>query len=260
MCVLTCLILNRPFNISQAIFNHMVDHIHGEKFLQYLRFIQMIFDDQVKNLPKVDADELKLDHMDAEMLKRLNLYQGIEKDNEPPSRTQFASILKPDYVAPAHDKWRHDDSNSDSEDKKMEPFSNKRGKFWLKAEDKKRKRDAIPKASKPTTPKPAPKRPSKKKSPPHLGDEPVVPPENVTGDNLLIMTFAEYERLSAARVAQDAAKAAQEAEKAKNAEAMAGGEAVKETLVEGVVHTDSSEQTLILMLLKWHRQRMLVES
>ncbi|KAJ0466719.1 hypothetical protein HanIR_Chr14g0675321 [Helianthus annuus] len=240
MCVLTCLILNCPFNISQAIFNHMVDNIHGEKFLQYLRFIQMILDDQVKNLPKVDVDELKLDHMDSETLKRLDVYQGVKKDNEPPSRKQFASILKPDYAAPTHDKWRHDD-NSDSEDKKMEPFSNKCGKFWLKAEDKKRKRDITPKASKPTTPKPAPKRASKKKSSPHLVDELVVPPENVTGEDLLNMTFAEYEKLSAAQVAQDAAKAAQEAEKAMNVEATTGGDTVKEVLVEGVVHTYSSE-------------------
>ncbi|KAF5765217.1 hypothetical protein HanRHA438_Chr15g0713501 [Helianthus annuus] len=208
----------------------MVDNVHGEKFLQYPRFIQMLLDDQIKNLPKADDDELKLDHMDAETLKRLNVYQGVEKDKEPPSRKQFGSILKLDYAAPTHDKWRHDDNNSDSEDKKMEPFANKHGKFWLKAEDKKRKRDTIPKTSKSTTPKAIPKRSSKKKSPPHLVDEPDdVPPENVT-----------------VTAAQDAAKAAQEAEKAKqaggeNVEAAAGGETVGETLVEGVVHTDSSE-------------------
>ncbi|KAF5820918.1 hypothetical protein HanXRQr2_Chr01g0007671 [Helianthus annuus] len=122
LCVLTCLILNRPFNILQAIFNYMVDNIHGEKFLQYPRFIQMILDDKNKNLPKVDADELILDHMDVETLKRLNVYQGVETDKEPPYRKQFAAILKPDYVAPHFGQWRHDDSNSDSETKKMEPF------------------------------------------------------------------------------------------------------------------------------------------
>ncbi|KAM0041824.1 hypothetical protein Hdeb2414_s0011g00370791 [Helianthus debilis subsp. tardiflorus] len=52
------------------------------------------------------------------------------------------------------------------------------------------------------------------------------------------MTFSKYEKLS---TAQDATKAAQEAEKAKNVKAAAGGESVKETLVEGVVHMDSSE-------------------
>ncbi|MFS7911138.1 hypothetical protein Hanom_Chr02g00114511 [Helianthus anomalus] len=49
----------------------------------------------------------------------------------------------------------------------MEPFLTKRGKFWLKVEDKKRKRYTTPKASKSTTPKAAPRRSSRKKSPPH---------------------------------------------------------------------------------------------
>ncbi|MFS7946082.1 hypothetical protein Hanom_Chr06g00531841 [Helianthus anomalus] len=208
ICILTCVILNRPFNISQALFNHMVNNIHGEKFLQYPRFFQMLLDDQIKNLSKVDADELKLDHMATETLKRMNVYQDVKKDKEPPSRKQFASILKPDYAAPAHDKRRHDDNNSDSEDKKMEPFSNKRGKFWLKVEDKKKKSDTTPKASKPTTPKATPKRSSKKKSPPLLVDEPDVPPENVneTGDDIFNMTFDEYEKISVAQVAREAEK------------------------------------------------------
>ncbi|KAJ0591827.1 hypothetical protein HanHA300_Chr03g0077781 [Helianthus annuus] len=75
-----------------AIFNYMVDNIHGEKFLQYPQFIQMILDDKVKNLPKVDADELILDHMDAETLKRMSIYQGVETDKEPPYKKQFAAI------------------------------------------------------------------------------------------------------------------------------------------------------------------------
>ncbi|MFS7911140.1 hypothetical protein Hanom_Chr02g00114531 [Helianthus anomalus] len=78
ICVLRCLILNRSFNISHALFNHMVDNVHREKFPKYPRFIQMLLDDQIKNLPKADDDEVKLDHMDAEMLKRLNVYQGVE--------------------------------------------------------------------------------------------------------------------------------------------------------------------------------------
>ncbi|MFS7978176.1 hypothetical protein Hanom_Chr10g00912511 [Helianthus anomalus] len=197
MCVLTCLILNRPFNISQAIFKYMVDNIHGEKFLQYPRFIQMILDDKVKSLPKVDADELLLDHMDAETLKRLNV-------------KQFDAILKPDYVALGHNQWRHDDSISDSETKKMEPFYNKRGNFRLKGEDKKRKRNVTPKALKPATPKHAPKKASKKKYLPHLVDEPATPPDFVNVEG----------------------------------EGTTGGESVKETFVEDVVHTDSSATDL----------------
>ncbi|KAJ0447818.1 hypothetical protein HanLR1_Chr17g0668171 [Helianthus annuus] len=127
----------------------------------------------------------------------------------------------------------------------MELFANKRGKFLLKAEDKKRKKDSTPKVSKSTTPKAAPKRLTKKKSPPHLVDKPVdVPPENVyvTGDDILQMTFDEYEKIVTAQVALEAEKAKNDEQVGgENVEATTGGETVKEKLVEGVVHTDSSK-------------------
>ncbi|KAF5785965.1 hypothetical protein HanRHA438_Chr10g0447231 [Helianthus annuus] len=205
----------------------MVDNISGEKFLQYPRFIQMILDDKIKNLPKVDIDELELDHMDAETLKRLNVYQGIDEDKEPPYRKQFAGILKPDYVAPHFDRWRHDDSNSDSETEKMKPFYNKRGNFWKKIVEIKKKR-ATPKVAKSPTPKPAAKRISKKKSPPRLVDEPIdLPPENVD----VTVIGEPFLNISVEHAAADAAKIA---------EAATGGEAQKETFVEGEVHSDSS--------------------
>ncbi|MFS7946716.1 hypothetical protein Hanom_Chr06g00539581 [Helianthus anomalus] len=37
----------------------------------YQRFIQMLIDDQVKDLPKEPADELDLHHMKSENLSRL---------------------------------------------------------------------------------------------------------------------------------------------------------------------------------------------
>ncbi|XP_021975040.1 calponin homology domain-containing protein DDB_G0272472-like [Helianthus annuus] len=72
----------------------------------------------------------------------------------------------------------------------------------------------------------------KKKSPPHLVDDPVISPQEVIDQrvDLLKMSFADYEKLS---TAQDAAKTAENVE--------AGGESLKETFVEGEVHTDSSE-------------------
>ncbi|MFS7919536.1 hypothetical protein Hanom_Chr03g00213801 [Helianthus anomalus] len=41
MNIITSLILNRPYNISQMIFNHMLDNIKGERFLQYPRKTMM---------------------------------------------------------------------------------------------------------------------------------------------------------------------------------------------------------------------------
>ncbi|KAJ0734540.1 hypothetical protein HanPI659440_Chr11g0421281 [Helianthus annuus] len=94
MNIITSLILNRPYNISQVIFNHMIDNIKGEKYVQYLRFVQMLIDDQVQNLPKDDGDELRLDHMDRETLKRLDVYRGLKKGDEPKYRQKFAAIEK----------------------------------------------------------------------------------------------------------------------------------------------------------------------
>ncbi|MFS7966077.1 hypothetical protein Hanom_Chr09g00769641 [Helianthus anomalus] len=33
MNIITCLVLNRPYNISQVIFDHMVDNVKGEKYI-----------------------------------------------------------------------------------------------------------------------------------------------------------------------------------------------------------------------------------
>ncbi|MFS7935302.1 hypothetical protein Hanom_Chr05g00401901 [Helianthus anomalus] len=83
MNIITCLVLNRPYNISQVIFNHMVDNVKGEKYIMYPRFIQMILDDLVPNLLKDPKDELKLLHMSSETLSRLNKYKGLTADPEP---------------------------------------------------------------------------------------------------------------------------------------------------------------------------------
>ncbi|MFS7979464.1 hypothetical protein Hanom_Chr10g00927611 [Helianthus anomalus] len=201
----------------------------------------MILEDKVKNLPKVDADELVLDHMDAKTLKRLNVYQGVDEDKEPPYRKPFAAILKYDYVAPHFDKWRHDDSNLDLETKKMED---------------QKKRVVSPKAAKS---KPAAKRVSKKKSPPRLVDKPIdLPPENVdvivtsepVSDYLNVqgsMSFDDLENIIAGESPKRATQLVKEkvakvvAQAAKNVEAATGGEALKETIDEGEVHTDSNE-------------------
>ncbi|MFS7962809.1 hypothetical protein Hanom_Chr08g00730851 [Helianthus anomalus] len=187
MNIITCLILNRPYNISQVIFNHMIDNIKGEKYVLYPRFVQMLLDDQIQNLSKADSDELKLEHMDTETLKRLDVYRGVKKGDEPKFREKFAAI---NYKAPKDDKWRHDNSDSDDETKKMEAIVFKKTRWWVKKEEKSRKR----------TPK-------------------------VTTPKAIADIIAD----------QDAAKVAQ------NVETTAGGEALKETLVEGEVHTDSSE-------------------
>ncbi|MFS7986856.1 hypothetical protein Hanom_Chr11g01015181 [Helianthus anomalus] len=75
MNIISSLVLNRSYNISQVIFNLMLDNIKGERYVMYPRFIQMLIDDQIPNLPKDPSDELPLEHMDSETLKSLNTYR-----------------------------------------------------------------------------------------------------------------------------------------------------------------------------------------
>ncbi|MFS7997614.1 hypothetical protein Hanom_Chr12g01143861 [Helianthus anomalus] len=63
MNIITCLVLNKPYNISQVLSDYMVDNIRGEKYIMYPRFIHMMIDDQVNDLPKDPADELGLRYM-----------------------------------------------------------------------------------------------------------------------------------------------------------------------------------------------------
>ncbi|KAJ0694836.1 hypothetical protein HanPI659440_Chr15g0613331 [Helianthus annuus] len=241
MNIITCLILNRRYNILQVIFNHMLDNIKGEMYVLYPRFVQMLLDDQIQNLPKADGDELRLEHMDSETLKRLDVYRGVKKGDEPMFRQKFVAIKKADYEAPKDDKWRHDNSDSGDETKKMELLILKKTRWWIKEGEKTRKR--TPKVTTPkvvqkgkTKKQESPRRlvdesfefltknvnlnvagdtdTKKKKSPPHLVDEPVIPPQEVAKDD---------------------------AKTTENVEAEAGGETLKEKLVEGEVHTDSSE-------------------
>ncbi|KAJ0561114.1 hypothetical protein HanHA300_Chr06g0219171 [Helianthus annuus] len=103
MNIITCLVLSRTYNISQVIFNHMVDNLKGEKYIMYPMFIQMLLDDQVPYLPKDLADELKLLHMSSETLNRLNKYKGMTPDQEPRVKRMVGKIAKPNYTAPEND-------------------------------------------------------------------------------------------------------------------------------------------------------------
>ncbi|KAJ0786465.1 hypothetical protein HanOQP8_Chr02g0071571 [Helianthus annuus] len=196
----------------------MVDDINGERFLQYPRFVQMFLDDKIKNLPKDDDDEFVLEHMDNETLKRLQVYKN-QKDT-PPDRKKFATIANLDYEAPPNDKWRHDNSSLDTEDKRIEFFEHKRSRWFLK-DAYKQKKKRTPKATPKITPK-------KSTSKPHLVDEPSedeVQPggDNVEGGNVdssqQDITVEEIVNIIAA---DDAEKAGDDQ-------------------VEGVVRTDSSE-------------------
>ncbi|KAM0006092.1 hypothetical protein Hdeb2414_s0186g00826911 [Helianthus debilis subsp. tardiflorus] len=58
MNIITCLVLNRPYNVSQVRFDYMTENAKAgsKKYIMYPRFIQMMIDDQFKDLEKNDDD------------------------------------------------------------------------------------------------------------------------------------------------------------------------------------------------------------
>ncbi|KAF5804219.1 hypothetical protein HanXRQr2_Chr05g0194591 [Helianthus annuus] len=124
--LMVALVLNKPFSISKYIFANMKENmtrtgsrITGNKFWMYPRFLQMIMNVQHPNLPKADDDILKIEPMILQSLRIIkSLATKRYKESDPP-RKLIGALGKPDYVAPANDKWRHDDSQSDNEEPEL---------------------------------------------------------------------------------------------------------------------------------------------
>ncbi|KAF5777856.1 hypothetical protein HanXRQr2_Chr12g0540631 [Helianthus annuus] len=135
MNIIACLVLNRPYNVSKVIFDHLVDNMRAGsgKYIMYPRFIQMMIDDQFKDLQKDDDDILGLRNMTADTISRL------ANGPKPRTRRMICSIDNPAYVAPENDAWRHDNSNSENEDDKMSEMVEKKLLYWF-VKDGKRKR------------------------------------------------------------------------------------------------------------------------
>ncbi|KAJ0681033.1 hypothetical protein HanPI659440_Chr16g0631191 [Helianthus annuus] len=144
MNIISCLALNRPYNISQVLFDHMVDNIRGEKYIMYHRFIQMMINDQVTDLPKDPADVMNLRNMKSDTLSRLSKYKLKKDETEPRAKHMICKIANPRYVAPENDAWRHDNSNSEDETDRLNGMHEKKLRYWFMKEGKKKR---TPKAS-----------------------------------------------------------------------------------------------------------------
>ncbi|MFS8019582.1 hypothetical protein Hanom_Chr15g01405451 [Helianthus anomalus] len=191
MNIITCLVLNRPYNISQVLFNHLIDNIRGEKYIIYPSFIQMIIDDQVTDLRKDPADVMNFRNMTSDTLKRLNQYKLKKEETKHRAKHKICKIANPRYVAPENEAWRHDNSNSEDETDRLRDMHEKKLRYWF-VKDGKRKRtlNASPTVIAPKVPTPkivvkcivkrgSHKRRPSKKSPPRLVDEPVLDPSDV---------------------------------------------------------------------------------
>ncbi|KAM0070809.1 hypothetical protein Hdeb2414_s0001g00017561 [Helianthus debilis subsp. tardiflorus] len=251
MNIITCLVLNRPYNISQVIFDHIVDNIKEEKYIMYPRFIQMLIDGQVEDLPKDLADELDLHQMKSETLSRLNQYKGLKKyEPEPRANRMICKIENPNNVAPENDAWRHENCNSEDETDSLSGMHEKKLRCWF-VKDGKRKRTlkASPTVTAPkvTTPKIVVKEPAKKKSTPTLVDEPVIDPTELVqqGVDLMKETLDDIIKINedakAAKANKDVAQVASVEKVIESSAKNVGGERLKEKDAEGVAHTESSD-------------------
>ncbi|MFS8002317.1 hypothetical protein Hanom_Chr13g01200681 [Helianthus anomalus] len=115
--IITCLILNRPYNVSQVIFDYMVENAKAgnKKYIMYPSFVQMLIDDKFKDLEKSNDDILGLRHMTAETICRLI------KGPNPGAKRMICRINNPSYIAPENDAWRHQGSDFDNEEAKIRP-------------------------------------------------------------------------------------------------------------------------------------------
>ncbi|KAF5783969.1 hypothetical protein HanXRQr2_Chr11g0514121 [Helianthus annuus] len=123
---MVALVLNKPFSISKYIFSNMKENmmmtgsrITGNKLWMYPRFLQMIMNAQHPNLPKADNDILKIEPMILNSLKIIKSLAAKRYEESDPPRKLIGALGKPDYIAPADDKWRHDDSQSDNEEPEL---------------------------------------------------------------------------------------------------------------------------------------------
>ncbi|MFS7987848.1 hypothetical protein Hanom_Chr11g01027671 [Helianthus anomalus] len=130
MNIITCLVLNRPYNVSQVIFNYLVDNV-GAGNAKYIMYPKD-YDDLVKDIPKDYDDVLGLRNMTTDTISRLS------KGPEPRVRRMICRIDNPAYVAPENDACRNDNSNSENEDDKMSEMVEKKPRYWF-VKDGKRK-------------------------------------------------------------------------------------------------------------------------
>ncbi|MFS7954368.1 hypothetical protein Hanom_Chr07g00629471 [Helianthus anomalus] len=234
MNIITCLVLNWPYNVSQVLFDLMVDNINGETYIMYPRFIQIMINDQVTDLPKDPTDIMKLRNMKVDTLSRLDQYKLKNDEKEPGVKHMICKFANPIYVAPENDAWRHDNSNSEDESYRLRDMHEKKLRYYWFVKDGKRKR--TPKASptvtapKVSTPKIVVKGIPSKQSPP-LVDEPVVHPTELIrqGADILNMSYDDFLKKNEEGTTQKVQSSSVQAE------------SVKEKQPEVVVQSDSED-------------------
>ncbi|KAM0040055.1 hypothetical protein Hdeb2414_s0012g00389271 [Helianthus debilis subsp. tardiflorus] len=230
MNFIASLVLNRKYNISQVIFEYMKENFRNEvdRYIMYPRFIMMLINDKIKDLPKNNDDVMELSSVNSITIGR------ITKDKDAKTKQMICRIKDKDYVAPENDKWRHDNSDSDNENEKMKEMVEKKTRWWC-IRDGKRKR--TPKSSPAVTiPKDGDKGSSGEPQQ-RLIDETVLEPSVVIeqGADLLKQSLESYLKKNEEAAAQQVQGSSAHVEKVTRVE--------PETEVQGSSSDDDSEAT-----------------
>ncbi|KAF5757303.1 hypothetical protein HanRHA438_Chr17g0834891 [Helianthus annuus] len=126
MNIVVSLVLNRKYNISQVIFEFMKENCEAgiDKYIMYPRFIMMILNDKIEDLPKDSNDVMEMSIVNKATILR------ITKDKDAKTKELICAMKDKAYVAPKDDKWRHDNSSSDNEDNRMSEMVEKKTRWW----------------------------------------------------------------------------------------------------------------------------------
>ncbi|XP_022030907.2 nucleolin 2-like [Helianthus annuus] len=166
----------------------------------------MILNDKIKDLPKDFEDVMEMSIVNKVTIGR------ITKDKDAKTKQMICKLKDKEYVALENDKWRHDDSNSDNEDTKMNEMVEKKTRWWF-VRDGKRKR--TPKSSPAVVIPKDGEKGSSEELQQKLVDETVVEPSVVIeqGTELLKQTLESYLKKNEEIAAQQAQGTSVHAEK-----------------------------------------------
>ncbi|MFS8007162.1 hypothetical protein Hanom_Chr14g01257731 [Helianthus anomalus] len=100
MNIVTSLVLNRRYNISQVIFEYMKENClaEGDKYIMYPRFIMMLINDKIKDLPKIRSDVMEVRNVTYETIMR------VTKEADKKTKQLIGRIKDKNYVAPDNEK------------------------------------------------------------------------------------------------------------------------------------------------------------
>ncbi|KAJ0657261.1 hypothetical protein HanLR1_Chr14g0545011 [Helianthus annuus] len=235
MNIVVSVVLNKKYNISQVIFEFLKENCQAgkDKYIMYPRFIMMILNEKVKDLPKDSNDVMEFSDVNKTAILR------VTKDNDAKTKELICAIKDKAYVAPENDKWRHDDSSSDNEDNQMNEMIEKKTRWWC-VRDGKRKR----------TPKSTPvvviketEKGSSGEPQRRLVDEPVIEPRDVidqsAGINETLESYFKRHEEAASNQAQKSNVQEDETRKSSSdedsEETLSESELVAETVGKGKV-------------------------